>query len=151
MYTNVKRNPRKLYTFDPRLPQHRGIDVGDTNNFLVSIQTEFHGRTPSGWETILEITEILTRQCNQFEQNVKLFTEQFCGDYISRQLSDTVAQSESADWFDARWPLITASDSIPAQSSGEKLNEPPIPFLKSSRWLRRNFGTMPVSHSNPSI
>lgn len=150
LYSTLKRNPTKLYDFDPRLPQHRGINVEDTNAFLVSSQGEFREGAPSMWETLLEVNyddfkltedeiKVLRNQCAQFEESNRLSILALCGTKTCCQIEGTLEQSQSARWYTARWPLITASDSKAAQSIGEKLINKPYPVSQVVTMVTKKF------------
>lgn len=146
VYSGLKRKPSKMYEFDPRLPQNRGINIADTNAFLVSLQEDSQGGTPSMWETLLELKYrdfelneeeriILGKQCANFETNNKAIVNRVCGEKLCDQL--TLQQNESSQWFEARWPIITASDGKAAQSIGEKLIEKPYPISQITTLLTK--------------
>ena len=128
---------QKLYQFNPRQPQHRGININDTNEFLVSIQAEYQNQSaPSMWETLLEIkyndfeprdadVVVLNNQCMQFEENQQNAIRALCGTANNCQVEGTIEQSQSTSWHTARWPLITTSDSKSAPNIGEKLDVEP--------------------------
>merc|ERR1712183_994152 len=109
------------------------------NTFITTMQTiasNDHNGSPSVWETLISIhyddfilenvdIEIRNSMCEQFEENLNQKTSFICG---IRDTAQVTSEQGSEVWMQARWPLVTASDSKSAYIIGEKVlsGNPPL-------------------------